>query len=245
MYLSRLLLNVRRNAVRNDLHDCNQLKRTVLRAFPRVDEADGDVRDRFGVLYRVDQDPRSGVPALLVQSREQPDWSRLREHDPEYVLASPDCKDVGAVYDRLEEGQELRFRLRANPTRRIARGSENKLAGKRVDLRTEEERIDWIRRKAEQSGFALVDVQSVPDLSAAPDIFGLPSRRESVVDVRENPLPRVTGINQSNQRMTFGTAVFDGYMRIRDIGDFRYALEHGIGPAKAYGFGLLSIAPVR
>jgi CRISPR system Cascade subunit CasE len=45
--------------------------------------------------------------------------------------------------------------------------------------------------------------------------------------------------------VTVAGALFEGVLTIVDAALFRAALEGGIGPAKAYGFGLLSIAPVR
>lgn len=246
MFLSRLMLNPRSRPVRHDLHDCNQLKRTVLHAFPETDTDQSGARDQFGVLYRLDLDPRSGIPGLIVQSRIQPDWASLAGRDQHYLIDEPQCKDVSGLYSRLEDGQELRFRLRANPTMRLARGADHKLAGKRVDLRTDEERLDWLQRKAAQSGFDLVDVRTIPDLSASIDVYGLtPDRPRRVPDVRDTPGATVTGLNGDKQKMTFATVVFDGYLRISDRAAFRSALESGIGPAKAYGFGLLSIAPVR
>jgi CRISPR system Cascade subunit CasE len=45
--------------------------------------------------------------------------------------------------------------------------------------------------------------------------------------------------------MTFAAVTFDGLLRIVDADRFRAALVQGIGSAKAYGFGLLSIGPAR
>ena len=45
--------------------------------------------------------------------------------------------------------------------------------------------------------------------------------------------------------MTHLAVRFDGLLRVTDAGDFRETLICGIGPGKAYGFGLLSIAPVH
>lgn len=38
---------------------------------------------------------------------------------------------------------------------------------------------------------------------------------------------------------------FDGLLEVTDVGAFVKTLASGIGPAKAYGFGLLSVAPAR
>lgn len=44
--------------------------------------------------------------------------------------------------------------------------------------------------------------------------------------------------------MTVGGALFEGVLVVDNVDRFVRALESGIGPAKAYGFGLLSIARV-
>ncbi len=38
---------------------------------------------------------------------------------------------------------------------------------------------------------------------------------------------------------------YDGFLTVNDPARFRQALIHGIGPAKAYGFGMLSVAPAE
>ena len=43
--------------------------------------------------------------------------------------------------------------------------------------------------------------------------------------------------------LTFTAVTFEGLLRVTDIQAFREALKCGIGSGKAYGFGLLSIAP--
>jgi CRISPR system Cascade subunit CasE len=45
--------------------------------------------------------------------------------------------------------------------------------------------------------------------------------------------------------MTHFAVVFDGLLRVTDTGAFTETLVHGLGSAKAFGFGLLSIAPIK
>jgi CRISPR system Cascade subunit CasE len=42
-----------------------------------------------------------------------------------------------------------------------------------------------------------------------------------------------------------GVAVFEGALTVTDAGRFVAALSQGIGRAKAYGCGLLTVAPLR
>jgi CRISPR system Cascade subunit CasE len=43
----------------------------------------------------------------------------------------------------------------------------------------------------------------------------------------------------------FTQATFDGRLRITDLDAFRRTLTQGLGKAKAYGCGLMTLAPVR
>jgi len=232
LFLSRIVLDPRSRAVRRDLADCAAMHTTVMSAFPKND---GPARAAFGVLHRVDPHPRGGPSALLVQSRVEPDWSRLPA--PDYALRlpgqeNPSVKPIDAAYDAIVAGDVLRFRLRANPTRRLdarrVSSETDHLAGKRVALLTDDERLTWLRRKAETVGIDLLAVRQAPD----------------VLDVLVAPGGVVTGRRPGSARgLAFAAVRFDGHLRVTDPAALRRAIEDGIGPAKAYGFGLLSVAP--
>jgi len=258
LYLSRVPLNPRERAVRRDLADCRALHRTILRAFPDLglgrgiagqtlvsattafdDGDDGDgvldgepsstsgARRQFGVLYRVDED-RRGAPVVLVQSSSEPDWSRLSEQSPRYLAGAPDRKDIAPSYAALRDGMTLAFRLRANPTRKVDRRQDsdpNRRNGRRAMLTAEDDQLAWLRRKGVQGGFTL-------------------GGRPDVPDVRVSPVEKVEGRGAPHKR-TFGAVTFEGTLRIDDADKLRTALVDGIGSGKAYGFGLLSLAPAR
>lgn len=228
MILSRLALNPRSRDVVRDLADCQEMHRTILSAFP---QASGPARAQFGVLFRIDY-PQGRAPLLLVQSRERPDWSKL----PRLYLARPfDIKDVSEAYASLKSDATLRFRLRANPTRRIDTKSGpdgRRRNGKRVELRTEAQQIEWLRRKGAAHGFEVLSVRASNDV---------PNVR--VNDEGKSRGYRANGNAGDKSPLTFASVVFEGLLRVTDLGAFKAALEQGIGPAKAYGFGMLSIAP--
>jgi CRISPR system Cascade subunit CasE len=230
IYLSSLYLNPRSRAVRKDVADCREMHRTVLRAFPQA--RDGmPPGDAFGVLYRLEESARGRV-RLLVQSKEEPQWGGLEAFegylDPDAPGVNPEVKEVGSRYDSLESGQILRFRLRANPTRRVGKSGEAGWVGKRVDLRRETDQLAWLHRKGEAGGFAVVSVRAE-----------LP-----VPSVRVIPEGTVVGNRQQDGRtMAFGSVLFEGLIRVTHPYLFRRTLSQGLGSGKAYGFGLLSIAP--
>lgn len=224
LYLSRLALDSSRRDAQRDLADCQLLHRRILSAFPAAPSIQ-HAREHYGMLYRVEQGRDAMI--VLVQSREMPDWSRL----PAGYLAQPVAvKRIDHYYELLQPGMELRFRLRANPTRRISDRDTTqgeRWRGKRVELRREEDQLAWLRRKGGEEGFTLVAVRTRPDVD----------------DTRIAPQSTIHGTRRDTGRLTFGSTLFEGRLMIADIARFRQALAVGLGSGKSYGFGLLSVAP--
>lgn len=242
LYLSRVVLDPRRREVHRDLADCQALHRTVMSAFPPVSPDGAEARAALGVLYRLEAHPRTGEPALVVQSARPPDWSALaragyvRPPDP---IDGPPVKEIAESYAALRPGMRLRFRLRANPTRRLPTplGPDGtRPPAKRVDLRDDDARLEWLARKGRDHGFALVRVRARPDAD--------------VPNVRAAPEQRQTGWRSGaagggpRRKLTFGAVLFEGELAVTDAHALRRALAEGIGSGKAYGFGLLSLAPL-
>lgn len=237
LYLSRLFLDMRSRQVRNELTHPYEMHRTLMRGFPQVS---AQARRAFGVLFRAEPGSHRGLVTVYAQSFVEPDWSFL--HQAEYLLHEPQHKDLTRAYELLRTGQPLRFRLRANPTRRIARpkSGDERMKGKRVALLHEDEQAAWLSRKGRErvkdcpGGFEIIE-----RIAFEPD--GSPRRIPCVNICDEGP--------QRGQRnggaLTLKAVQFDGILRVTDADAFRATLAEGIGPAKAFGFGLLSVAPVR
>jgi CRISPR system Cascade subunit CasE len=200
-------------------------------------------REVLGILYRLELDNRDSKVVLQVQSKSAPQWSVL---PPYYLLDTgkeqdnPACKSIDEPYQRLRTGMWLRFRLRANCTKKIDTKSNpegHRRNGKRVELRKEEEQVAWLRRRGELSGFSL---PSIPSGHEVPSIRIIPEDKltSRISGQRYDP---TTGRERG---ITFGSILFEGVLQITNVDDFRKALEKGLGPGKAYGFGLLSVAPL-
>lgn len=241
MFLSRLVVDPTCRAVRRDLADCQAMHRTIMSAFPAT-ASGGKARAQWGVLYRVDTHRSPARITLLVQSRVKPDWSRL---EPGYLAPVPEgvdnpaCKAVGAAYDSLKTGARLVFRLKANPTRKVDTRSGpdgQRRNGRRVLVLGEETQIEWLRRKGEQSGFEVLTVRHKPEV---PSVYAKPEGKLIGHRRRDGD---ASGQDKWAQ-LTFASVVFEGLLRITDEDRFRQALQNGIGSGKAYGFGLLSVAP--
>jgi CRISPR system Cascade subunit CasE len=235
LYLSRMVLNPRSRRVWRDLSDCYEMHRTVMNLFDRLNSAREDGR----VLYRVEA---GGIaarrPFVLLQSPCPPSWQVLPDgYLLEGVEGNPDSKRIDHVLARVEAGACLRFRLRANPTRKIRKegGDEGVVRPARVDIRGSDRLVEWIGRKARQGGFDLLHVDAHDE-------------RIEVPDVRSTAGDRVRGKKRANgtrHDLTFAAVVFDGHLRVREPAHFVETVKRGIGSAKGFGFGLLSLAPAR
>lgn len=220
MYLSRLILNPRSRRVQRELAQPYEMHRSIMHAF-RSDLQAGEER----VLWRVDEHPRLGL-MLLVQSRELPDWSWLAEDGARgYLLPADEPNPAVKAFDlQPATGQIFTFRLRANPTKRLGKSAEYD-KGKRVGIYDEEEQRAWLARKGEQHGFRVLQVQV--------------SRDDKIKD--EKAIERDGKVHD----LELLSVQFDGILQVTDPDKLIAAVEAGIGSAKGFGFGLLSLAPAR
>lgn len=178
-----------------------------------------DSRKNANVLYRLDIHPYSGVMALLVQSTIEPNWQPLEQAGQGHYLHAPPAYKV--IELPLRDGQMFRFRLVANPS--------FKKDGKRHAFYKEADQRHWLETKgtgcAEKKrpslGFQVLEV----DIQKDGNQYGSIHRDEQ------------------KHKVTIHTVQFNGRLRISDATKFHTALEKGIGPAKAFGCGLLSLAP--
>ncbi len=222
MYLTRLLLNPASADAQRDLASPYQLHKTLAKAFP--DPESEQHRARHGILFRIEQATSEGAP-VLVQSATEPSWDLLPQG---YALRVDGPK---AFDPTLAEGQHLSFRFVANPTvRKTPPGKKN---GRRVPLSHRVRQhdgdrtyFDWLGDQAERCGFAVLDVRDAP--------FRLAPRRRKKDSERQN--------YEKSRIPHFGVR-FDGVLTVTDPEVLKKAVRQGIGPAKAFGFGLLSLAP--
>lgn len=204
MYLTKLILNASSLEARRLLISPYMLHKAIFRAFPDASEG-GPGR----VLYRVDE--VGGETILLVQSEKEPGWkktellNRCLARVPESKLYAP----------ALRKGQVFYFRLRANPT--------VKRNGKRLGLLKEDTQLAWLKRKAQDAGFGILDCRVIPEGMLTDD------KREDV---------------NRTFRMTMLSVRFEGTLSVTEPEIFQKTLEQGIGSAKGFGFGLFSIATV-
>ncbi len=176
-------------------------------------------------LFRIDPLLGNRVMVLL-QSAIKPDWN-YAFHNAQHLLAAP--PEVKPIRLDFRVGQSFRFRLEANPTMRLRKGSRNTegvltgddWVGKRVPV-SAQRLEDWLIRRAERLGFRVHELTGL---------------RPGYVYFNQK------AVRGEGQRLR--SARYDGTLEVVVPEAFQAAVVCGIGSAKAFGFGLLSLAPVR
>lgn len=248
LYLSRLLLNPCSRQVMSEMAHPYEMHRTLMRAFPVMEgQTEVKAREKFSVLFRAETDEKSRLVKVYVQSLAEPDWSFLDGmngylYDGAEAIAY-EHKDIWPALQKLQSGKILSFRLRANPTKRIAKKGDP-LKGKRVELRREDDQIAWLLRKGGEMG---KDMPGGFDLLTKKVIDGQ-GKEFLVPRVHISPEGKYTGRKKDaavGRSTTHFSVHFEGLLQITDAEAFRNTLIRGIGSGKAFGFGLLSVAPAE
>jgi len=164
-----------------------------------------------------------GDPRLLFRIEDTPEGETqvlVQSHvEPNWQLAFHDfdvlrCPPEHKAFDlHLQPGRVYRFRLLANPT--------VKRNGNRLGLFKEEDQRSWLTRKMEDAGAKLVSTIAAP---------------RGLQRCDKNPA-------KDEHVATHFAVLFEGVLQAQDPGRLKEVVECGIGAAKGYGFGLLSLAP--
>lgn len=216
MYLSRLILNPRSKQVQAELANPYQMHRTIMQGFPQT------LPPGERILHRLDLDGQYNAPELLVQSLHQPNWNHLLGESKDYLLslnaASVLNPAVKPFNPQFIAGQSYLFRLRANPSKKVAQVGKSQ--GRRVGLYKEDEQRKWLERKLQQCGCSLVDV------------------RITKQDNQGGFLKR----DQDVHKLNLAAVRFDGILIVEQPDLLKMTVEKGIGSGKGLGFGLLSLS---
>ncbi|WP_410655234.1 type I-E CRISPR-associated protein Cas6/Cse3/CasE [Amycolatopsis sp. lyj-112] len=215
MFLSKLTIDIRSRSFRRDYANVHDMHRTLMSVYPEVPSTT-DKRQAHGVLWRLDSN--HGGFTQYVQSHAEPDWTKLPAG---HLAAPPEVRPLRPVLDAITPGRKLVFRLVANPTKCDGK------TRKRIPLRQPVDQLNWLIRKGEPHGFVI------------------PAASDGHPDLAATPTATITGQKTKSGKITIEPVRFDGHLVIIDPAAFSDAFVTGIGRAKAYGCGLLSLATVR
>ncbi|MET7556477.1 type I-E CRISPR-associated protein Cas6/Cse3/CasE [Streptomyces albidoflavus] len=256
MYLTRFRVNTGRSGARALLASPQRLHGAVDMAFPEPPSRDGGSPR---VLWRLDQAPANRVD-LLISSPGRPDLTHLAEQAgwPSLGAQGWTTFSYGDFLDGLVVGGEWAFRLTANPVHHIRLETDPVGARtKRAAHVTVGHQVKWLLDRQEQAGFEVLPREraAVEDGTAKDAETGeVPVQwRYQLVLHDRTPVrfSRRTERSKGQRNAGSGTdvrftrATFDGRLRITDLAALRRTLTHGMGKSKAYGCGLMTLAPVR
>lgn len=178
-----------------------EIHRALWRLFP------GQCQRDF--LFSIQEKKRGTGAKVLLQSNVLP---TISTGDEEKISIARAGKSLSGL--KLQAGQFLRFRLVANPTKRI-KDQVNPGRSVRVPHIGEEHKIAWLIRKLEK----VARVCHAESSNMEPIYFSKPGHRGKIQPV-----------------------LFTGVIKIENSGAFKSMMEEGIGAAKAFGCGLIQVA---
>lgn len=231
MFLSRVRLNPARAGARKFLLSPRAMHGAVTAAFVDGVPEPGGGGPR--VLWRLDHNSRNEVYCYIV-SPDRPDLTHVVEQAGWPTTQTWETRDYTPLLSRLQTGQKWAFRLTANPVHSIRRkdGEPTKVTAHR----TPKHQLSWLLQRQEANGFEIVakpqEQQRGPD-----DTY------EVIVHDRHARRFGKTEPNGMRNRVPLVTATFDGRLKVTDPEALRRMLVMGLGRAKAYGCGLMTLAP--
>ncbi|MCD0447508.1 type I-E CRISPR-associated protein Cas6/Cse3/CasE [Glycomyces sp. A-F 0318] len=222
LFLARISLNPTHRDVQRDLGDAAQMHTTLMRLLP--DGMGADPRKQANLLFRVENGPTGTT--VLAQATQPLHPERLPTG-----YATADVKDITGLLHAVQKGTAVRYRVDLNPTkseRRNTPTTDAPASGRPPRPRGTVRALSgpaadtWWRQRAADSG---LDLHTLLPTNPA-----WPPRRNTGAD-------RTT--------IQFTLCRYEGIGTITDPDRLRIALTEGIGRAKPYGAGLLSLLPGR
>ena len=230
MYLSRIKLDTSREA-----------KRAI--ASPQIIHASIEACfDRSGRnLWRLDY-LRDNFYLLLV-SETVPNFTSFAK---QFCTEDGETKQYAPILSRIKAGQQLRFRLKGNTVH--SKAGERGTRGKVLPHVTEYHKKEWLNDKSAANGFSVED-GSFDLIESGIQRW---SKKRPVTNELSHKGSQLDAIEADNKQrrkdtmtveLTYG--VFEGILTVVDADLFVNALTHGIGRAKAYGCGLITVMGVQ
>lgn len=225
-YLTRMEINPRRRAARRYLGSPQVMHAAVEASFPA--STAGERR-----LWRIDR-VGEGV-WLYILSATRPDLTHVVEEIGRPATQGWVTKDYAPFLDRLAPGQVWAFRLTANPTHsgRRSRGSADT---QRFGHLTVAQQEQWLSSRL--GGWGTRSVGTVQEAGGAdhvaPVSFAAVGRE--VVQFTH------AAAGAGRRQITLTRTSFEGALEVVDPEALRVALVNGMGHAKSYGCGLMTLA---
>lgn len=218
MFLSRMFVNPRKRGAQRLLASPQRMHAAVEASFAPDTSAEGILRP----LWRIDR--QSDRTALLITSPTEPDLTHLVEQAGWQTGELWQTRPYEALLTNLSVGQSWHFRLTANPT--YAGRKDGWADTKPRGHTTVKQQEAWLLSRCERAGFTIPDGPS----------------GEHQLHVVEREMVRFA---KGGHRVSLAKATYEGHLTVSDAELLRAALTRGVGRAKAYGCGMLTLAPAK
>ncbi|MGW0671914.1 type I-E CRISPR-associated protein Cas6/Cse3/CasE [Streptomyces sp. NPDC002746] len=249
MYLTRFRFNAARTGARRLLTSPQMLHAAVMSSFPDAPPTpDGGPR----VLWRIDYNSAAEV-LLYVTSPARPDLTHLVEQAG-WPTAEPQgwsTYDYATFLTGLSADSVWEFRLTANPVHSIRRKEGEPT--KRTAHRTPRYQIEWLLKQQGRGGFAIVEKAPEARRLERGDEYELVvggakglsfSKRSSSTGKNNSSSGKDSSAVAGRNAVRIAAVTYQGRLRVTEPEVFRLRLASGLGKAKAYGCGLMTLAPV-
>jgi CRISPR system Cascade subunit CasE len=214
MFLTRFQINPQRREARKLLGSPQALHAAVLASFPNLEPTSCG-----RVLWR--NDNVGGRSLLHIASPETPDLNHLVENAGWPTVQSWETRPYEPFLDGLRQGEHFAFRLAANPVHSVRPPGEGR--GKVVAHASVEHQERWLLERQVSAGFEISS--------------GYASGSGILITDR-----RTASFRRQNAQVTLRIVTYEGLLIVSDVERLRNTLTHGIGRARGYGCGLLTLA---
>ncbi|SDH01939.1 CRISPR system Cascade subunit CasE [Sinosporangium album] len=227
MHLTRFRFNTARLGSRRLLSSPQMLHAAVLSSFADLPKQRDD---GSRVLWRIDSTSRAEIHLYIV-SPDKPDLTHLVEQAGWPATGRWETQDYGPFLSRLASGDRWSFRLTANPVHSVRCKDEQptKWTAHIGHLH----QMRWLLQRQERSGFTVLE--KTAEKRVTPDR----DQHELIVHDQRTLAFRKSG---NGKPVTLVTVTYDGLLEVTDPQALRRTLIQGLGRAKAYGCGLMTLA---
>jgi CRISPR system Cascade subunit CasE len=251
MYLSNLEINSKSNKAANWITNPYKVHQRLWMGFEKLksEASKPDFLYRVEEDFKHEGEPK---PRILVLSNVSPLWENAFNGE-EFLKGKPQIlnlnldnfieeersfrfsikanptkkiKDHRSFFKKEIEGiteeEEIKAKLELL-SKSLTKEQWEKIKSKRVGIYKEPEQVEWLKRKGEQSGFHVLNLQF--------------DKGE-----KESPLKKTDG--KQIQNIDLHTVHFTGILQVTNAEQFKSAYSNGIGSGKAFGCGMLLLARV-
>lgn len=233
MYMTRFRINTARTGARRLLTSLQNMHAAVMSSFAQAPAPTTGQGPR--VLWRVDYNDATNV-VLYIVGPDKPDLTHLVEQAGWPTTGGWETFDYTPFLARIATGDTYAFRLTANPVHSIRRTADEPI--KRTAHVTPRHQLNWLIKQEERAGFAVVRKPAERQLLPEGDEHDIIVHGHRSLSFGKNDAAKG---GRANVKLV--TATYDGRLQVTDADAMRRTLTSGLGKAKAYGCGLLTLAP--